>query len=47
MNNALLLQNIQFENYIDDKLFVLKESEAAYAEAKLIIQKILEETTLE
>lgn len=47
MNNALLLQNIQFENYIDDKLYVLKESEIAYAQAKLLMQKILEETTVE
>lgn len=47
MDNARLLQNIQFENYIDDKLFVLKESENAYAQAKLIIQKILDETTIE
>lgn len=47
MDNASLLQNIQFENYIDDKLFVLKESETAYSQAKLIIQKILDETTIE
>lgn len=47
MDNALLLQNIQFENYIDDKLFVLKESETAYTQAKILIQKILEETTVE
>ncbi|UWX53774.1 DUF6090 family protein [Maribacter litopenaei] len=47
MNNALLLQNIEFENYIDDKLYVLKESEIAYKQAKILIQKILEETTLE
>ena len=47
MDNAQLLQNIQFENYIDDKLFVLKEAETAYTQAKLIIQKILEETTVE
>ena len=47
MNNASLLQNIQFENYIDDKLYVLKESEIAYAQAKILIQKILKETTIE
>ena len=47
MNNALLLQNIEFENYIDDKLYVLKESEIAYKQAKILIQKILEETTIE
>jgi hypothetical protein len=47
MNNALLLQNIQFENYIDDKLYVLKESEIAYGQAKLLIQKLLKETTIE
>ncbi|MGB3145561.1 MAG: DUF6090 family protein [Maribacter sp.] len=47
MDNAQLLQNIQFENYIDDKLFVLKESETAYTQAKKLIQKILEETTVE
>ncbi len=47
MNNSSLLQNIQFENYIDDKLYVLKESEVAYAQAKILIQKILKETTIE
>ena len=47
MNNASLLQNIQFENYIDDKLYVLKESEIAYTQAKILIQKILKETTIE
>ncbi|MFX0556664.1 DUF6090 family protein [Maribacter sp. CXY002] len=47
MNNAMLLQNIQFENYIDDKLYVLKESEIAYTQAKILIQKILAETTIE
>jgi len=47
MDNASLLQNIQFENYIDDKLYVLKESETAYEQAKLIIQEILDETTIE
>ncbi|MDC6406137.1 MULTISPECIES: DUF6090 family protein [Maribacter] len=47
MDNALLLQKIQFENYIDDKLYVLKESEIAYTQAKILIQKILKETTIE
>lgn len=47
MNNALLLQNIQFENYVDDKLYVLKESEVAYAQAKILIEKILDETTID
>ena len=43
MDNALLLQNIQFENFIDDKLFVLQEAKIAYKEAKLIIEEILKE----
>lgn len=47
MNNALLLQDIQFENYVDDKLYVLKESEVAYTQAKTLIQKILKEATID
>ncbi|MDC6389400.1 DUF6090 family protein [Maribacter sp. PR1] len=47
MNNSSLLQNIQFENYIDDKLYVLKESEVAYAQARTLIQKILKEATID
>ena len=44
MDNSLLLQSIQFENYIDDKLYVLKESQIAYKQARILIEKILEET---
>ena len=47
MENASLLQNFQFENFIDDKLFVLVEAKNEYARAKVLIQKILQTTSLE
>lgn len=47
MENATLLHNFQFENFIDDKLFVLIEAKNEYARTKVLIQKILQTTSLE
>lgn len=46
IDNSKLLQNSQFENIIDDKLFVLIEAKNEYAHTKILIQKILEATNL-
>ncbi|NNC45772.1 MAG: hypothetical protein HKN99_07815 [Winogradskyella sp.] len=45
--NVSLLQNFQFENMIDDKLFVLIEARNEYARAKELIQTILQTTATE
>lgn len=47
IDNASLLQNFQFENFIDDKLFVLIEAKMEYAHAKVLIQKILKATSVD
>lgn len=47
IDNASLLQNFQFENFIDDKLFVLIEAKMEYANAKVLIQKILKATSVD
>lgn len=46
IDNTFLLQNLQFENYIDDKLYVLIEAKNDYGRAKVLINKILQETNL-
>ena len=45
-NNETLLSNYKFENYLDDKLYVLKISRRDYSNAEKLILKILDETTL-
>lgn len=47
IDNLSLLQNPQFENYIDDKLFVLKEAKNMSIRAKQLINQILKETSVE
>ena len=46
IDNIKLLQNPQFENHIDDKLFVLNEAKGQYVKAKQLIDKILKETSV-
>lgn len=46
IDNAQLFQNFQFENIIDDKLYVLIEAKNDYARAKVLINEILEATSL-
>jgi hypothetical protein len=46
IDNVKLLQNHQFENHIDDKLFVLNEAKNQYKTAKELINQILKETAL-
>lgn len=46
IDNLKLLQNPQFENHINDKLYVLNEAMAQYAKAKQIIGQILKETSV-
>lgn len=47
IDNLSLLQNPKFENYIDDKLFVLHEAKNMSIKAKQIINQILKETSIE
>ncbi len=47
INNALLLSDYKFENYINDKLFVLNSTKIELEEAKILIQKILQETAID
>ena len=47
IDNLSLLQNPQFENYIDDKLFVLKQTKNMSVKAKQLINQILKETHVE
>tara|TARA_R110002073_G_scaffold14554_2_gene59351 strand:+ start:32866 stop:33570 length:705 start_codon:yes stop_codon:yes gene_type:complete len=47
IDNLSLLQNPQFENYIDDKLFVLQQTKNMSVKAKLLINQILKETSIE
>ena len=47
IDNLSLLQNPQFENYIDDKLFVLHEAKNMSLKAKQLITQILKETSVE
>lgn len=46
-DNLKLLNDYRFENYIDDKLYVLKEAQSKYQIAKLHIQKIVDATNTE
>ena len=46
-DNLILLQNIQFENYMDDKLFVLIEAKGEFQNARELIIKILKATEKE
>ena len=47
IDNLSLLQNPQFENYIDDKLFVLHQTNNMSVKAKQLINQILKETAVE
>ncbi|NNC50520.1 MAG: hypothetical protein HKO01_08315 [Flaviramulus sp.] len=47
IDNLSLLQNPQFENYIDDKLYVLQETKNMSVKAKQLINQILKETSVE
>ena len=47
IDNLSLLENPQFENYIDDKLFVLHEVKNMSIKAKQLINQILKETSVE
>jgi len=47
IDNLSLLQNPQFENYIDDKLFVLHEAKNMSVKAKQLINQILKETSVD
>ncbi len=47
IDNLSLLQNPQFENYIDDKLFVLHQTNNMSVKAKQLINQILKETSVE
>ena len=47
IDNLALLQNPQFENHIDDKLFVLHQAKELSVEAKQLINHILKETRIE
>ena len=45
--NITLLQNSEFENHIDDKLFVLNEVKEQFVISKQLIHQILKETSTE
>jgi hypothetical protein len=47
IDNLSLLKNPQFENYIDDKLYVLKQTNDMSLKAKQLINQILKETSVE
>ena len=47
VNNMSLLKSYQFENYIDDKLYILTRTKDQYKDTKLIIQEILDATITE
>jgi uncharacterized protein YlaN (UPF0358 family) len=47
IDNLSLLQSPQFENYIDDKLYVLQETNKMSVKAKELINQILKETYVE
>jgi hypothetical protein len=47
IDNLVLLQNPQFENQIDDKLYVLLEAKTMALYAKQLINQILKETRAE
>jgi hypothetical protein len=47
IDNLALLQNPEFENHIDDKLFVLNEVKEQFLISKQLINKILKETSVE
>jgi len=47
IDNLLLLKNPEFENHIDDKLFVLHEAKEQFVEAKQLIRQILKATSEE
>jgi hypothetical protein len=47
IDNVKLLQNFKFENYMDDKLFMLIEAKTQFQSANEFIQKILKATSIE
>lgn len=47
IDNLALLQNPEFENHIDDKLFVLHEAKEQFVQAKQLIYQILKETSVD
>jgi len=47
IDNVKLIQNYRFENYLDDKLFVLIEAKDQFQLANNLIQKILAVTSIE
>jgi len=47
IDNISLLENYKFENYIDDKLYILKEAKTQYADTKELIHELLKATEIE
>ena len=46
IDNINLLRNFKLENYIDDKLYILQEAKVSYNDAKELIMKILQATSV-
>ena len=46
IDNIKLLRNFKLENYIDDKLYTLQQAKVSYNDAKELIKKILQATSV-